>query len=49
MTIADALNSHVYPVRMEMTALSSNFYSTDKEKSKGIIVHETLAQSCSMD
>ena len=46
---ADALNLHVYPVRTEMTAPSSHVFSTDKEKSKLIIVHETLLQSCSMN
>ena len=46
---ADALNSHVYPVRTEMTALSLHIYSKDEDKWKGIIVHETLSQSCSTD
>ena len=30
-----------------MTAPSSNFYSTDEDKSKRIIVHKGLSQSCS--
>ena len=49
MMIADFLNSHVYPVRTEMTALSSHVYSTEKDESKGIITHKTLSQSCSLD
>ena len=49
MTRADALNLHVYPVRTKMTALSSKVYSTKEDESKGIIVHETLSQSCSTD
>ena len=46
---ADALSSHVYPVRTEITALPSNICSTDEYESKGIILHETLSQSCSTD
>ena len=49
MTIADVFNSHGYPVRTEITALSSYICSTDKDESKGIIVNETLFQSCSTD
>ena len=45
----DALNSHVYPVRTEMTAPSSHVFSTDKDESKHSIVHETLSQSCYTD
>ena len=45
----DALNSHVYPVRTEITASFSHACSTDKEESKHIIVHETLSRSCSME
>ena len=44
---ADSLNSHSYPVRTEMTALSLYVFSTDEEKSEGIIVHKKLSQSCS--
>ena len=46
---ADAINLHVYPVITEMTALSSHICYTDEDKSKGIIVHETLSQGCSME
>ena len=45
----DALNSHIYSVRTEITALSLHVYSTDEEESKGIIVHETLSHSCYTD
>ena len=44
---SDALSCHSYGVYTEMTAPSSNICSTDKDKSKRIIVHETLSQSCS--
>ena len=44
---SDALNSHVYPVRTEMTALYLQVCSTDEDESKRIIVNETLSQSCS--
>ena len=46
---ADTLNGHDYGGYTEMTALSSNVYSTDVDKSKRIIAHETLSQSCSTD
>ena len=46
---ADALKSHGYLVRTEMTAPSLHICSTSKDKSKGIIVHETLLQSFSTD
>ena len=46
---SDALNSHGYPVRKEMTAPSSHICSTDEDESQGIIVHKTLLQSCSTD
>ena len=42
----DALNSHVYPLKAEMTALSLRVCSTDQDESKGIIVHKILSQSC---
>ena len=44
---ADALNWHYYGSYTEMTAPSSNVYSTDEDESKRIIVHETLLQNCS--
>ena len=31
---ADALNSHVYPLRTEMTALSSHVFSSDDDEKK---------------
>ena len=46
---ADDLNSHSYPVRTEMTDTSSHACSTNKDKSNGIILHETLSQSFSTD
>ena len=49
MSRADGPNSHVYPVITEMTDLSSHIFSTNKDKSKGIIVHKTLPQNCSTD
>ena len=45
---ADSLNWHGYGGYTEMTALSSNVYSTDEDESKRIIVHINLLQSCSM-
>ena len=45
----DALNSHVYPVRTEMTAPSLNVNIMDKDESKRIIVHESLSDNCSTD
>ena len=49
MNRADALNSHFYPVRIEIIVLSSHVYSTDEDESKVIIVHKTLSKSCSTD
>ena len=46
---SDALNSHGYPIIIEFTDPSLNVCSLDEEKSKGIIVNETLLQICSMD
>ena len=46
---ADDINSHVYPVIMEMTAPSSHVCSTNKDESKGIIVHKSLLQNFSAD
>ena len=43
----NTLNWHNYGSYMEMTAPSSNIYSTDEYKSKRIIVHNGLSQSCS--
>ena len=44
---ADALNWHGYGGYTEMTDPSLNVCSTDKDKSKRIIMHKTLSQSCS--
>ena len=44
---SDTLNWHDYCGFTEMTDLSSNICSTDKDKSKCIIVHKTLSYSCS--
>ena len=49
MMIYDSLNSHGYPVRTKITAPSLHLCSTDEDKSKGIIVHETLSKSYSAD
>ena len=53
MIITDALNSQVYPVRMEMTATKqipiSKVCSTDRGKLKEFLVRETLSQICSTD
>ena len=46
---ADALNWHSYGGYTEITALSSNFCSTDEDESKRIIVSKRLLQSCSAD
>ena len=40
--IDDAFNSHVYPVRTKMNALSLHVCSTDKDKSKRIILRKTF-------
>ena len=45
----DYLNSHVYPVKTEMTFPSLHLFSTDKEESKGIIMLDILLHSCSTD
>ena len=42
MIISDTLNWHGYGGYTEMTTQSLNFYSTDKDESKRIIVHEGL-------
>ena len=50
---SDALNSHGYPVRTEMTATkqitTSHVCSTDERKLKDFPVNETISQSCSTD
>ena len=46
---AHALNSHVYPVRTEITALSSHVCSADESELKEFLVNETLLQICSAD
>ena len=50
---ADALNSHIYPVRMEMTATknipTSYICSTGERKLKELPVGKTLLQICSTD
>ena len=46
---ADALNWHYYGSYTEMTAPSSNVYSTDKDESKRIILHKSLSQNCSTE
>ena len=44
---ADSLNWQDYGCYTEMTAESSNVYSTVEDKSKRIIMHETLSHNCS--
>ena len=48
---ADALNLHVYPVRMEMTGMKqipvSHVCLTDKSESEEFLVEKTLSQVCS--
>ena len=50
---ADALNLHVYPVRMEMAGTKQiqilNVCSTDESKSEDFLVDKTLSQVSSMD
>ena len=46
---ADTVNWHDYGNYTETTALSLNVYSTDKDESKRIIMHETLSQNCSVN
>ena len=43
----DTLNWHEYGGYTKMTALSLTGNATDKDESKGIIVHETLSQNSS--
>ena len=43
----NTLNWHAYGGYTEMDALSLNINATDEDKSKRIIVHEGLSQSCS--
>ena len=47
MTRDDTLNWHDYDGYSEITALSSNVYSTDEDESKRIIVHKNLSHNCS--
>ena len=42
-------NSHVYPLRTEMTDPSSHVCSADEDESKRSTVNETLSHSCSTD
>ena len=44
---SNTLNWNDYGGYTEITAPSLNVYSTDEDKSKRIIVHERLSQSCS--
>ena len=46
---SDTLNWHDYGSYTEMTASSSNIYTTNKDESKSIIVHETLLGDSSTD
>ena len=46
---SDEHNQHVHGSYAEDTAPSSNFNVTDEEKSKEIIVHETLSENQSKD
>ena len=47
MMIADALNSHVDPIRAEITGMQqipiSRFFDLDKRKSKEILADKTLS------
>ena len=43
---ADALNSHVYPVRTKMTVPSLHVCFTDKSELKEFLFNKTLLQSC---
>ena len=47
MMISDTLDWHDYGGYTEITAPSSNVYSTDKNELKRIIMHEVLSHSCS--
>ena len=53
MIIADTFNSHVYPVRTEMTDTQqipiSHICDSDESKSKGIITDKNLLQVCYTD
>ena len=50
---ADALNSHIYPVRTEMNGTepipTSHIYSKDKSKLKEFLVDKNISQICSTD
>ena len=45
----DAPNSHVYPVRTEMTAPSLHICYTEEIELREFLVKKTLSQSCSTD
>ena len=47
--ISDENNRHMHGSYAEETAPSSNVNDTDEDKSKEIIVHETLSENQSMD
>ena len=47
--ISNEHNRHVHISYAEETAPSLNVNVTDKDKSKEIIVHETLSENLSMD
>ena len=53
MMISDALDSHVYPIRTEMTGTKhfpiSHIFSTYKSKSEEFLAEENLLQVCSTD
>ena len=50
---ADALNLHIYPVRMEMNGTkqipTSDIYFKENSGLKEFLVGKTLSQICSMD
>ena len=46
---ADAFNSHVYPVRTEMTVPSLYVYYMDESELKEFLVNENVSQNCSTD
>ena len=46
---ADALNSHVCPLRTEMTAPSLHVYSTVESELKEFLVNKNLSQKVSTD
>ena len=50
---SDSINSHVYPVRMEITDTkqipTSHVVSTDESELKEVLVDKALLQICSTD